>query len=144
MIRTTAVGLVAMLAITAFVTLPVATFGTQREDVKEMVKLLQEDTTRFRKSLEASLDNSSLNGTEEEDEANNYVDKFRDATKRLKQRYDDNKYATGDANEVLTRAKRIEGWMHNHTPSIDAQKDWQTVRSDLELIARTYNITLKW
>lgn len=126
------------------VALPAVTFGDQRDDVKRMLERLEEDTNRFKKSLDSALDNGPIDGTKAEDEINDYVDKFRDASKRLRERYEDSNYAKGDANEVLVRAKRIDGFMRKYPLNAEAQTDWQMVRNDLELIARTYNITWKW
>ena len=123
---------------------PVMTYGNQREDVKEMLKRLEEDTNNFKKSLDSALDSSPLDGSKAEDEVNDYVDKFRDASKRLSERYEDRKYAAGDANEVLVRARRIDTFMRRHTLNTESQNDWQTVRNDLELLARTYSIRWKW
>jgi len=140
-------GSAVLLACTVVLTvmvLPVMTKASQREDRKEILKRLEEDTNRFKKSLDSALDHGPLDGTKAEDEINEYVDSFRDASKRLRDRYKDQKYAMGDANEVLVRAKRINGFMRKYPLTSEAQSNWQMVRNDLELLARTYNITWSW
>ena len=144
MIGKGSITLLACTVLLGVLVLPVMTKGSQREDVKEMLKRLEEDTNRFKKSLDSALDHGPLDGTKAEDEINEYVDAFRDASKRLRDRYNDQKYAMGDANEVLKRAKRIDGFMRKYPLTSEAQNDWQMVRNDLELLARTYNITWSW
>lgn len=68
---------------------PFWTVEAQREDVKRVLKRLEEDTDRFSKSLDSALDRSVLNGTQAEDEINGYVHQFEEATDRLKDRYED-------------------------------------------------------
>jgi hypothetical protein len=68
---------------------PVWAFAPQREDVKRILKRLEEDTDRYSKSLDSALDKSALNGTRAEDEINNYVHQFEEATDHLKDRYED-------------------------------------------------------
>jgi hypothetical protein len=103
-----------------------------------LLKRLEEDTDRFSKSLDSALDRSTLNGTKAEDEINGYVHQFKEATNRLKDRYEDQGAAPGAAREVLNRGQAIDGFMRRNRLGGRAESDWQIVRSDLNLLARTY------
>ena len=109
-----------------------------------MLKRLEEDTDRFSKSLDSALDHSTLNGTRAEDEINGYVHQFEEATDRLKDRYHDEGAAPGAAREVLNRGQSIDRFMRRNRLGGRAESDWQIVRSDLNLLARTYRINWRW
>jgi hypothetical protein len=123
---------------------PVRTIAAQREDVKRILKRLEEDTDRFSKSLDDALDHSSLNGTRSEDEINTYVHQFEEATDRLKDRYGDQGAAPNVAREVLGRGQSIDRFMRRNRLGGKAESDWQAVRSDLNLLARIYRINWRW
>ena len=116
----------------------------QREDVKRVLKRLEEDTDRFSKSLDSALDRSVVNGTKAEDEINGYVHQFEEATDKLKDRYEDQGAAPGAAREVLNRGQAIDRFMRRNRLGGKAESDWQIVRSDLNLLARTYRINWRW
>src|SRR5215510_12302637 len=57
-----------------------------RGDVRQVIRNLETDTDTFKKSLDRALDHSALDGTNYEDEINNYVKEFEHATDKLKDR----------------------------------------------------------
>lgn len=118
--------------------------GAQREDVKRLLKRLEENTDRFRKSLDDALDHSTLNGTQAEDEINKYVHDFEEATDHLKDRYEDHGAAPNLTREVLLRGQAINRFMRTHRLGARAETDWQIVRGDLNTLARIYNIRWRW
>jgi hypothetical protein len=124
--------------------LPTWAFAAQREDINRILKRLEEDTDRFSKSLDDALDHSSLNGTQSEDEINRFVHLFEEATDRLKDRYEDQGAAPVAAREVLNRVQHIDRFMRRNRLGGRAESDWQSVRSDLNLLARTYRINWRW
>src|SRR4030095_16652763 len=119
---------------------PYWTVAAQREDVKRVLKRLEEDTDRFSKSLDSALDRSVLNGTKAEDEINGYVHQFEEATDRLKDRYEDQDAAPEAAREVLNRGQTIDRFMRRNRLGGRAESDWQIVRSDLNLLARAHRV----
>lgn len=118
--------------------------GQAREDVKRILKSLEENTDRFTKSLDSALDHSRINGTHTEDEINAYVHDFEEATDRLKDRYEDRGQAPNSAREVLIRARNINTFMRRYRLGPKAEGDWQIVRSDLNALARAYGIRWRW
>ena len=115
-----------------------------RINVREIIRQLETDTDRFKPSLDSALDDSQLNGTKAEDEINEYVKRFEEATDRLRGRAEDREAAPGVAREVLTRARYINTFMRSHRLSARAVADWATVRNDLNRLAIAYNIRWRW
>ena len=132
-----------ILILVSFVS-PVWAVAPQREDVKRILKRLEEDTDRYSKSLDSALDKSPLNGTRAEDEINNYVHQFEEATDHLKDKYEDQGAAPNLTREVLSRAQSIDRFMRRNSLGGQAESDWRIVRSDLNLLARSYRIAWRW
>lgn len=137
-------GSVFVLLAMAFLLVPSWSVAAQREDVKRLLKRLEEDTDRFSKSLDDALDHSRLNGTKAEDEINGYVHQFEGATDHLKNRYSDQGAAPNLICEVLQRGQSINRFMRNNRLGGRAESDRQLVRGDLNVLARFYNISWRW
>ncbi len=114
------------------------------ENVKQLLKMLEEDTDRFTKSLDNALDKSSLNGTKTEDEINGYVHDFEEATDRLKDRYEDRGTAPNAAREVYRRAGYINSFMRRYRLGPQAETDWQKIKRDLEALGRAFRFKVRW
>ena len=130
--------------------LPTVTGNTQpqrrwyRGNVREIIRQLESDTDRFKSSLDSALDRSTINGSRAEDEINEAVKRFEEATDRLRDRSEDREYAPNLAREVLNRGRSINGFMRTHRLGGRAESDWAIVRGDLNRLANSYNIGWRW
>jgi hypothetical protein len=115
-----------------------------RGNVRDVIRQLESDTDRFKSSLDSALDRSTLNGTRAEDEINEYVKRFEEATDRLRDRSEDREYAPNAAREVLNRGRSINGFMRTHRLGGRAESDWAIVRGDLNRLANSYYIGWRW
>ena len=115
-----------------------------RGNLREIIRSLETDTDRFKSSLDHALDDSPLDGTRTEDEINDYVKRFEEATDRLRDRAEDEKFSPGAAREVLNRGRAINVFMRTHRLRGDAEADWARVRNDLNRLANGYYIRWKW
>jgi hypothetical protein len=115
-----------------------------RGNVRETIRQLETDTDHFKSSLDRALDNSPLNGPRREDEINEYVKRFEEATDRLRDRAEDRQYAPGLAREVLSRGRSINMFMSTYRPGGDAETDWMRVRNDLNRLANGYYLKWRW
>jgi hypothetical protein len=115
-----------------------------RGNVREIIRQLETDTDDFKSSLDAALDRSTLNGTRTEDEINEYVKQFEEATDRLRDRAEDRERAPNAAREVLTRGRSINVFMRNNRLGSRAETDWAKVRNDLNRLSNAYYIGWKW
>jgi hypothetical protein len=108
------------------------------QDIRHLLKRLEENADRFRNSLDHALDHSSLNGSRTEDEINDYVHDFEKATDRLKHDHGKHGSDPDNAREVLLRGRTIECFMRKYDLGIRAKGDWQVVRNDLDAWERFY------
>ena len=115
-----------------------------RGNVRQVIRELETDTDRFKSSLDHALDHSKLNGSRAEDEINEYVKHFEEATDRLRDRSEDREYAPGAAREVLNRGRFINNFMRTHRLGGEAESDWANVRNDLNRLANSYYINWRW
>jgi hypothetical protein len=114
------------------------------KQVEGLIKQLKKDTERFRKSLESSLDRSRLDGTNREDDINDFLKDYEESTERLYDRFKDHKSVSGDVEAVLDGAVPIDRFMMRHAPAGRAERDWEAVRQDLRRLAEAYNVTWRW
>ena len=112
--------------------------------MQNVLERLETNTDRFSRSIDAALDRSRFNNTDLEDQANALVDELEFATDRLKDRADDNIVNSFDVNEVLRRGMYLDMFMLRHDFSSAAERDWLLVRSDMDRLARVYNVTWTW
>ena len=137
----------ATLLITGLIASTGSTFAQRpwyRGNVREIIRDLETDTDRFKSSLDRALDRSRLNGTRAEDEINEYVKRFEEATDRLRDRAEDQKAAPGLTREVLARGRSINVFMRSHRLGGDAESDWAKVRNDLNRLANAYYLNWRW
>jgi cytochrome c556 len=119
-------------------------YRLSESDLKQLIDRLEQHSDQFRKSLDSSLDRSSLDGSRAEDRINDFVKEFEAATDRLKDRFDDNQSASATVQEVLDRAARIDRFMANHHLTGRVYEDWMRVRADLDELASTYSVAWNW
>ena len=110
-------------------------------DIKNLLQHIEDMADKYKLTLDAALDNSPLNNTSAEDEINGVNSEFRKATRHLEDVRNDES-APQAAKEVLIKAKRIDGFLQKHNAKLtpEVQSSWGAVRTDLERLARLYNL----
>jgi cytochrome c556 len=114
------------------------------QQMKSLIERIAFNADRFRKSLDDALDKGRIDGTRAEDNINQFMKDFEDASDRLKDRYGDNQTAARSVEEVLQRTVAIDNFMWRHRLTPRAQDDWQRLRGDLEQLAQAYHVAWGW
>jgi hypothetical protein len=114
------------------------------KEVEQIIHRIESESDRFRSSLDSALDKSRFNGSRREDDINAFVKDFYSETKRLHDHFDAHKSTGADVQSVLDRAARIDDFMRRYRLTSKAQNDWSTLRTNLEELARVYNVTWRW
>ena len=112
--------------------------------VKTLLKRIEAQADTFRSSLDASLDRSSYNGTDAEDQINGHIHDFERATDAWESNFDDDNAAVGAATEVLRRAQAIDAFMLTHRLDPSTHTHWANLRATLDELAAAYNVTWTW
>jgi len=114
------------------------------KDVEKVLKHIEEQSDRFRSSLDSGLDRSRLDGTREEDNINAFVKDYYQGTKNLRDHFDHHKSTSADVQGVLERASRIDSFMRRIRTGGDAMSDWNKLKVNLDELARIYNVSWRW
>lgn len=128
-------GVVMLLALTISTT---QTTTAQDEDVGRLLQELEKSSDRFSKSFDNAMDNSEINGTSTEGEATRYVKAFEDSIDHLKREHDRKKDTKLAAQDVIDRAKAIDGIMSKYKFDDTSQTDWRSVKLDIARLARAH------
>ena len=114
------------------------------KEIERMLHRIEQQSGKFRSSLDSALDRSRLNGTDREDDINAYVKDFDHEVKRLHDRFDDHKSVAADMQSVLDRAARIDEFMHRRGLSGKSQREWAALRANLDELAQAYSVGWRW
>jgi len=113
-------------------------------EVEKTIRRIEQQSDKFRASMDAALDKSRFNGTMREDDINAFVKDFYRETKHLHDQFDHHKSAAPDVESVLERARRIDSFMNRYPLSARAQNNWATLKASLDELATAYNVSWRW
>jgi len=109
--------------------------------VQNLLTRIETKTNTFKDALDRALDQSRLNSTNREDNINEFVSDFENATDTLKQNFDDRRSVSNDVEEVLNRAAFIDGFMNRNRLNAVTQRNWRNLRTDLSTLAGYYSVS---
>lgn len=112
--------------------------------ISSLLLIIERDSDNFRNAVTTALDRSSWNGTRTEDEIQNYVSDFENATDSLKRNFEDRRSVSADVTDVLDRAGNIDRFLRQYRLSTQVSTAWTRVRDDLNTLAGYYNIRYNW
>jgi hypothetical protein len=108
--------------------------------VGNIIRSIERRGDRFRKSFDAALDRSRLDGTYTEDSANEFVRSFEQATNDLRSRFNGRTAVASDVDNVLNRAAMIDQFMSANLKQRRVQSDWTLLKADLQKLANAYHV----
>jgi len=114
------------------------------KDVEKILRRIEQQSDRFRSSVDSALDKSRFNGTHREDDINAFIKDFYQQTKHLRDRFDKHQSASADVEAVLDRAARIDEFMRRNRLSSKAEEDWSTLKGNLDELAAAYSVSWRW
>jgi hypothetical protein len=117
---------------------------SEQQAVDQLLRRIETRSTQFRQSLYAALNQSRIDGTRQEDNINEFVRNFETATATLRDRFRQRRDVGSDVSEVLAKAAFIDRFMGRHRLASNAEQDWSALRSDLDGLARYYNVAWSW
>jgi hypothetical protein len=136
--------IVAMLGIGMTAAQAQRTYGRNDRQLDNLLRRIATESDTFRNDLGNALDRSRYNGTRAEDNINQFVTNFADATAQLRSRFDQRRDAPSDIENVLRQATYIDDFVRRNRLPYRASNDWATLKADLNLLASTYNVTWNW
>jgi O-methyltransferase involved in polyketide biosynthesis len=114
------------------------------KEVERILERIEEQSGKFRSSLDSALDRSRLDDTNREDNINAFVSEFDQEVKRLHDRFDERKSVAADVQAVLDRAARLDNFMRRRGLTGRAQDEWSALRANLDQLAEAYSVAWRW
>ena len=114
------------------------TYRTDDRTVQQLIRRIETRADNFRTSLGSALDNSRLDNTRREDNINQLVSDFEQATNQLRDRFNNRESTVSDVQTVLDRAARIDRFMQRDSLRNAAERQWGLLRDDLNTLAGYY------
>ncbi len=112
--------------------------------ISDLLRRLDQNSGRFRNSLDSSLDRSRTDGTRAEDDINAFVRDFDDSVEQLRQRFNDRRSVAADVEAVLQKAAVIDNFMGRNFGASQPQNDWSALKTDLDTLASAYGVSWQW
>lgn len=122
----------------------IQTTRVNNQQVRQLIRRIENRTNAFRASLDASLDRSRINSTNAEDDINRLVGDFENATNQLRDRFNSRQDASADVQTVLNQAALIDRFMRRNRLGTRPESDWANLRVDLNELARIYGVSWRW
>jgi hypothetical protein len=114
------------------------------QQIGNLLKRMDAGIAAFRGSFEQAINRSRINDSRAEDDINQSVNDFKQATDRLRDRVQNRRAGAADVEEVLRRASSIDAFMTSNALDAPAERDWRSLRPDLDELARAYGVTWNW
>lgn len=114
------------------------------QQVRSLIERIKRNADQFRQRVDDALDHSRMDGTQAEDNINQFVKDFAQATDRLDDRYSDKQTAAASVEAVLQRTVAIDNFLWRHRLTPRAQTAWRSLRNDLQQLAQAYHVAWGW
>lgn len=112
--------------------------------MQQLIRRIEVRADRFKISLDRALDRSRLDQTRREDNINQLVSDFEQATNHLRVRFNRRESTIADAQAALERAAWIDRFMVRHRLQSTAERDWRLLKNDLNSLASAYQFGWNW
>ncbi|MBV9926659.1 MAG: hypothetical protein JOZ96_16690 [Acidobacteria bacterium] len=121
-----------------------AAYRISDRQLDAIIRRVENGADRFRADIGNALDRSTYNGTRAEDNINQFMRDFENATDALRSRFTARTSVAGDVENVLRQATYIDDFMTRNTLSARAENDWVTLKGDLNQLASAYSVAWNW
>ncbi len=133
-------------------TSPIITSGTISSNstrvpdttIQALITRIAAKTDVFKRSVTRGLNRSTQNNTADQDRIFGYITDFENETNLLKQSFNARRTASADVQDVLSRAVFIDSFVRDNRLNPAAQRDWGSLKADLDTLAGYYNVSSNW
>jgi hypothetical protein len=117
--------------------------NTNKRAIENLVRRVEDRTDSFVRQFDRALDNSRVDGTRREDRLNQLASELERATNQLRREFDRSDSLQENRDEVercVSIASRIDRAVSRGRIGNGVQNTWRTLRSELNALARAYNV----
>jgi YMGG-like Gly-zipper len=135
-------GILVTVVLTGLASTGLAQFGSQanQSGTRDVVRRIQTRTD----SLQRAVQNASDRNAYRVDDLNRLISDFEVAVNQLDRRLSTSRANSSDARVVLDRAAAIDNFFMNNRIGSGTQREWQSLRADVDQLAGYYNLTPNW
>ena len=108
--------------------------------VRQLIVRLDNRAGVLRNNVQRALASNNTYNSNREENINNLVQEFDDSVARLRVSFDSRQSTTADAQEVLDLGSRLDRRLRRNVLSTVVTRDWNLIRTDLNSLARAYNV----
>jgi hypothetical protein len=119
-------------------------YRTDDRNVQQLIRRIETRANNFRTSLGRALDRSPIDSTRREENINQLVSDFEQATDRLRDRFNARQSTASDVQMVLDRAVLIDRFMQRNNLAAASERQWSLLRSDIDTLASYYQVAWNW
>jgi hypothetical protein len=112
--------------------------------IQALITRIQAKTDVFKRSVTRGLNRNAQNNTTSQDTIFGYITDFENETTQLKQSSTTLRAARTDVQDLLSRAVSIDDFVRDNRLNAAAQRDWSSLRADLDTLAGYYNVSSNW
>jgi hypothetical protein len=117
--------------------------NTNKRAVESLIGRVEQRTDIFVRQFDRALDNSRADGTRREDRLNEQARELETATDELRREFDRSDSLRENRDEVqrcINIASRIDRAISRGRVGSGVQNSWRNLRSELNALARAYNV----
>lgn len=113
-------------------------------NVQTLLGRIQTRTDAYKREVGFALDRGVMNNTRSEESINSYISDFETAIDKLRENFDSRRSTTSDVEDVLSRAYYVDSFMRDYRLTPAAETQWRAIRTDLDTLSSTYNVSWNW
>jgi hypothetical protein len=126
-------------------TITYGTGRTQNQQTRYILNRIESKTETFRNEMSQFLNQDQLNtGTNREERFDNLLNRFEQSMDSLRNSYSARRDSNVEVNDLLQQASAINRFVERNSLSYQAKNQWSSIRNDLDLLARNYNVSWNW
>jgi 23S rRNA maturation mini-RNase III len=112
--------------------------------IQALITRIETKTDVFKRSVTRSLNRNAQNNTASQDTVFGYITDFENETVQLKENFNTRRSAKTDVQDLLSRAATIDDFVRDNRLNLAAQRDWTSLKADLDTLAGYYNVSANW
>jgi hypothetical protein len=118
--------------------------GTTGRQVGVIVQRLERHSNNFRTSLNTALIEANVDQSRSQNDINTFQPDFVKAIAQFRAQVNRNRAGAGEVRNILQRALLINDFIANNRLNARVRNDWARVRTDLDALAHSYNLSWHW
>jgi len=119
-------------------------FRLSEIELSELIQQIENGGDAFRVSLTEAFFQRPYDRTRSESNMNEALRGFKKATDQVRIRFNARQLVSDDVQRLLDQAQPLETFMRDNPLTDRARSDWSTLHTNLNLLAKAYNISPSW